>query len=104
MNSNKPMHAPLAYFTVQDGCLHIGGISLLRLAQRVGRTPFYAYERTALAARTQELRTALPAGIQIHYSVKANPMPALVQHMAGLVDGLDVASAGELKIALDTGV
>jgi diaminopimelate decarboxylase len=34
--------------------------------------------------------------------MKANPMPAVVQHMAGLVDGLDVASAGEMKIALDT--
>jgi diaminopimelate decarboxylase len=30
-------------------------------------------------------------------------MPAVVQAMAGLADGLDVASAGELKIALDTG-
>jgi diaminopimelate decarboxylase len=29
-------------------------------------------------------------------------MPAVVQHMASLVDGLDVASAGELRCALDT--
>jgi diaminopimelate decarboxylase len=36
--------------------------------------------------------------------MKANPMPAVVQHMAGLVDGIDVASAGELKVALDTGM
>ena len=28
---------------------------------------------------------------------------ALVQHLAGLVDGLDVASGGELTVALDTG-
>ena len=30
-------------------------------------------------------------------------MPALVGYMAGLVDGIDVASAGELKVALDAG-
>jgi diaminopimelate decarboxylase len=29
-------------------------------------------------------------------------MPAIVQHMAGLVDGFDLASAGEMKVALDT--
>jgi diaminopimelate decarboxylase len=49
------------------------------------------------------VRTHLPDALRLHYSVKANPMPALVQHMASLVDGLDVASAGELKTALDTG-
>lgn len=104
MNTNKPAHAPLSHFTVKDDCLHIGGIALPRLAQRVGRTPFYAYDRAFLTTRVNDLRNALPAGIRIHYSVKANPMPALVQHMASLVDGLDVASAGELKTALDTGM
>jgi diaminopimelate decarboxylase len=75
---------------------------LTRLAQRVGTTPFYAYDRALLTARVAALRQALPAGLGLHYSVKANPMPALVQHMASLVDGLDVASAGEMKLALDT--
>jgi len=49
------------------------------------------------------LRGALPPAIELHYAVKANPMPAVVQHMAGLVDGLDVASLGELRVALDSG-
>jgi diaminopimelate decarboxylase len=49
------------------------------------------------------VRAALPDAVQLHYSIKANPMPALVQHMAGLADGLDVASGGELTTALDTG-
>jgi diaminopimelate decarboxylase len=44
----------------------------------------------------------LPADIHLHYAIKANPMPSLVQHLAGLVDGFDVASAGELKMVLDT--
>ena len=48
------------------------------------------------------LRQSLPAEIHLHYAMKANPMPAVVQHMAGLVDGIDVASAAEMRVALDT--
>ncbi|ENO93355.1 Orn/DAP/Arg decarboxylase 2 [Thauera sp. 28] len=90
-------------FAVRDGELLVGGIPLRRLAARVGSTPFYAYDRTLLSARVAQLRSALPKGIELHYAMKANPMPALVGHMAPLVDGIDVASAGELKIALDAG-
>jgi diaminopimelate decarboxylase len=74
----------------------------MRLVQRVGRTPFYAYDRQRITDRVALLRQHLPAEVHLHYAMKANPMPAVVQHMAGLVDGLDVASAGEMKIALDT--
>ncbi len=102
MSSTKSMHAPQLQFPVIDGCLQIGGIALPRLAQRVGSTPFYAYDRQMVSKRIHDLRTMLPAGIRLHYSIKANPMPALVQHLSGLVDGFDVASGGELGIALDT--
>ena len=44
----------------------------------------------------------LPADIELSYAIKANPMPAVVQHLSGLVDGFDVASAGEMQVALDT--
>ncbi|HJW54168.1 MAG TPA: pyridoxal-dependent decarboxylase, exosortase A system-associated [Burkholderiaceae bacterium] len=91
-------------FPVVDNCLQVGGVPLTRLAQRVGRTPFYAYDRRLLTARAKTLRAMLPWQVRLHYSVKANPMPALVQHMAGLVDGCDVSSAGELKVVLDTGM
>lgn len=97
-------HAPLTQFAVIGDCLQVGGIPLTRLAERAGRTPFYAYDRTAMTARVAELRGQLPAGIHLHYAMKANPMPAVVQHMATLVDGIDVASGGELRTALDTPV
>ena len=103
MNKPTPVHAPMTQFPVEDGELVVGGLPLSRLAARVGQTPFYACDRGLLGARVAALRTALPAAIALHYAVKANPMPALVGHMAGLVDGLDVASAGELRIALDAG-
>ncbi|MBL0090026.1 MAG: pyridoxal-dependent decarboxylase, exosortase A system-associated [Ideonella sp.] len=93
----------MSQFPVVDGELIVGGMPLSRLAARVGQTPFYAYDRNLLTRRVSDLRTALPAGIELHYAMKANPMPAVVAHMARLVDGIDVASAGELKVALDAG-
>ena len=98
-----PIHAPMTQFPVDNGELLIGGMPLSRLAARVGQTPFYAYDRQLLAQRVAQLRAVLPASVKLHYAMKANPMPALVCHMAGLVDGIDVASGGELKIALDSG-
>ncbi|MQM30801.1 MAG: pyridoxal-dependent decarboxylase, exosortase A system-associated [Candidatus Accumulibacter phosphatis] len=90
-------------FPIRDGELVVGGMPLTRLAARVGQTPFYAYDRGLLTRRVAELRAVLPPALKLHYAMKANPMPALVCHMAGLVDGIDVASGGELKVALDAG-
>lgn len=98
-----PAHAPQTVFADADGELLVGGQPLSRLAARVGQTPFYAYDRDAIARRVAELRAALPPAIELHYAMKANPMPALVGHLAHLVDGIDVASAGELQVALDAG-
>lgn len=103
MGKTRPTHWPMSQFPVVDDCLWIGGMPLTQLAARVGQTPFYAYERRLLDQKMALLRGALPPAIELHYAVKANPMPAVVQHMAGLVDGLDVASLGELRVALDSG-
>lgn len=100
--NTRPVHAPQTHFQTEDNCLLVGGIPVTRLAQRVGATPFFAYDRSLLTSRVAHLRASLPSAIELHYSVKANPMPALVQHMAGLVDGFDVASASEMRVALDT--
>jgi diaminopimelate decarboxylase len=98
----KVIFASAGEFAVEDGQLIIGGIRLDRLATRVGGTPFYAYDRQLMTDRVGQLRRLLPKEVHLHYAMKANPMPAVVQHLAGLVDGIDVASAGELKAALDT--
>jgi diaminopimelate decarboxylase len=82
--------------------IRIGGIPVDRLAERVGQTPFFAYDRGLLTERVALLRATLPDGIELSYAIKANPMPAVVQHLSGLVDGFDVASALELRTALDT--
>jgi diaminopimelate decarboxylase len=82
--------------------LRVGGIPLELLAERVGGTPFFAYDRALLTERIALLRATLPRDLQLSYAVKANPMPAVVQHLSGLVDSFDVASADEMRVALDT--
>ena len=98
-----PAHVPMSQFAWADGELIVGGHKLSVLAERVGQTPFYAYDRGLLRARVAQLRAALPASVKLHYAMKANPMAAVVGLMAGLVDGIDVASAGELQVALNAG-
>jgi diaminopimelate decarboxylase len=89
-------------FPVVNGELVIGGAAITRLAAQVGQTPFYAYDRRLITQRLQLLRNAFPQDIHLHYAIKANPMPAVVQHLSTLVDGFDLASAGEMQVALDT--
>jgi diaminopimelate decarboxylase len=97
----KPMEHAAAFGSLA-GELRVGGMPLGRLAARVGSTPFFAYDRGLLDARVQAIRAAMPSAIQIGYAVKANPMPAIVQHLAQRVDRIDVASALEMQTALDS--
>jgi diaminopimelate decarboxylase len=89
-------------FAEIDGKLAVGGIPVDRLAERIGSTPFFAYDRALITERVRLLRATLPSEIELKYAIKANPMPAVVQHLSGLVDALDVASALEMRTALDT--
>ncbi|UFS79879.1 MULTISPECIES: pyridoxal-dependent decarboxylase, exosortase A system-associated [Rhizobium] len=95
-------HPSIDMFDVAEDCLAVGGVRLDRLADRVGTTPFFAYDRRLITARVAYLRSVLPKDVKLSYAIKANPMPAVVQHLAGLVDSFDVASAFEMKTALDT--
>jgi diaminopimelate decarboxylase len=100
---NRPArHFQTLPFPIEDNCLNIGGMSLTLLADQITGTPFYAYDSRLITERVARLRAALPPDILLHYAIKANPMPAVVRHFAGLVDGFDVASEAELKVALDT--
>ena len=92
----------IAAFGQIEGQLAVGGIPLKRLAEQVGSTPFFAYDRALLTSRIKLLRSTLPQQIKLSYAIKANPMPAVVQHLATMVDAFDVASANEMRTALDT--
>jgi len=99
----KPTHAALESLEYEDGVLLWGGRKVTEISEELGQTPFYAYDRQRMTNRVSELRAALPEELRLHYAMKANPMPEVVSHMVSLVDGLDVASAGELAVAMETG-
>lgn len=95
-------HAPIL-FPVNGDDMLIGGMPVRLLAERMGSTPFYAYDRALMGARVSELRAVLPKDVRLHYAMKCNPMPDVVAHFVPIVDGIDVASANEMDVALAAG-
>ncbi len=100
----KPLGPIPAGFETLDGELAIGGMTVSALVEQAGRTPLFVYSRVHLDRRMAELRAALPARIGINYAIKANSFAPVLQHMAGLVDGFDIASGGELAMAQEAGL
>jgi diaminopimelate decarboxylase len=78
--------------------------SLEDLAARHG-TPFFVYDPARVEAQISRVRRAF-AGVPLEllYAVKANPNPELIGSLLSSIDGLDVASLGELELALSLGV
>jgi diaminopimelate decarboxylase len=100
----KPMGMIPDCFTADDaGRLMIGGEDVETLAARAGDTPLFVYDFALIAKRIARFRAAFPAELALHYAIKANPMPELLRAIAPLVDGLDVASEGEMALALKSG-
>ncbi len=91
-------------FTASGGELAIGGFRASALVERAGQTPCFVYSQTMIAERIAALRAAMPPRLALHYAVKANPLPALLVAMSGLVDGFDIASGGELNIVTAAGI
>jgi diaminopimelate decarboxylase len=95
----KPM-GPIPPEYRGQSVLRIGGRTAEEWIEAAGDTPLFVYDFAMVAARIAWLRTALPAGVDVHYAIKANPFAPLLRAIAPLVDGLDVASSGELRAAL----
>jgi diaminopimelate decarboxylase len=87
-----------------EGRLLVAGRTAEAWVADAGDTPLFLYVGELVRARVAALRAAMPAGLHLHYAVKANPHPPLVALMAGLVDGFDVASEGEMRLALAAGM
>lgn len=60
------------------------------------RLPAYVHDLAALRAHVEGIRAALPPTLQVQYAAKANSEPPVLASLAGLVDGFDVSSGGEL--------
>jgi diaminopimelate decarboxylase len=100
----KPMGTiPDAFAANDSGHLLIGGEDAETLAARAGDTPLFVYDFDLIAKRIARFRAAFPDTLALHYAIKANAMPQLLTAIAPLVDGLDVASEGEMALALKSG-
>ena len=97
-----PLHAAPPFSTDATGALLLGGQTAVSLAARHG-TPLYVVDSAAVRTRVASVRALLPEGIRLHYAIKANPLPELLRFLATQVDGFDIASGGELALALDAG-
>lgn len=85
------------------GRLRVAGLDLETLASHAGGTPFHVLDAGLVEARIAAFRAAFGDAVQLHYAVKANPLPALLAWMAHRVDGADIASSGEMQRALQAG-
>src|SRR6478735_7361478 len=73
-------------------------VDFCALAARFG-TPFYFYDLDGALARIRRIRDALPAGFRVFYCPKANPNPGVLCAFRNAVNGLDVSSIGEVRLA-----
>lgn len=100
----KPMGPIPPVFSSEEGMLLIGGCGVASLIGEAGDTPLFVYDLDVVKAQVARFRAAMPKSVSLHYAIKANPYAPLLQRMAGLTDGFDIASGGELDMALRAGM
>lgn len=100
----KPLGPIPSGYTAIDGELAISGRTASDLVAEAGGTPLFVYSRDHLERRFADLRAAMPERLALHYAVKANPYAPVLQAMAPLVDGFDIASGGELAMVSAAGI
>lgn len=98
----KAMGPIPADFLGEDGALQVGRWTAGALVAEQGGTPLFAYDAQVVRERVRRFRAAMPNGVGLHYAVKANPFSPLVEAIAPMVDGFDIASWGETR-ALPSG-
>jgi ornithine decarboxylase len=72
-------------------------------AARRHPTPVLMLDRAIIAAKYRAVRASIP-GVDVYYAVKANPHPLVLEALAALDCGFEVASAGELAMVARLGV
>src|SRR3546814_2343027 len=100
----KPMGPIPPSFEGEEGMLLIGGCGAASLIDEAGDTPLFVYDLNIVKAQVARFRAVMPKAVSLHYAMKANSYGPLLERMARLTDGFDIASGGELDFALQAGV
>ncbi len=91
----------IPFYTPINGKLR--GIDLLQLASEYGM-PVYVYDGEKISSQYQALQKAFPTEkLEIHFAMKSNNNPAILQHLRNLGSGLDTVSLGEVLTGLEAG-
>ena len=99
----KPMGPIPPEFADQTGMLRVGDVPVEDLVARAGGTPLFVYDAGIVDSRIARFRAAFGDVVDLHYAIKANPYQSLLKWIENKVDGLDVASAGEMRLAIEAG-
>jgi diaminopimelate decarboxylase len=78
--------------------------ALARSLLRTYGSPLYTYDLDEADRRARALLDVLPPGAGLFYSLKANPLPALVRSLAAQGCGAEISSLGELAAVAAAGV
>ena len=91
-----------SHFPNSEEALLIGSHPAASLAERFG-TPLYVFDASVLRAQFDAVRAALGPRVSVLYALKANPNAAVAQVFQKAGAGAEVASAGEILVALKAG-
>ncbi len=74
------------------------------LAESRPERSFYVYDTSVMTGKIETLRARMPEGVAVYYAMKANPHIAFLEaaRRAG-VEGIEIASIGEGKKAIEAG-
>ena len=107
--ASEPPGSPSSYISswwertdlqYRSGVLYFGETSLSALSDQAGDLPAYVYRPARILEKATMIRAAVP-GTTLYYAVKANRHPAILRKMLETVDGIDVCSPNEAKLALE---
>ena len=94
MKANGPI--PPFFDAANDGRLRLGGKGADDWMGE-GDAPLFVYSKRVIDKKIAKFRADMPERLRLHYAVKANPYRPLLDFMESRVDGLDLASRGELE-------
>lgn len=87
------------HLTEHENSVYIKNISFEDIAAQYG-TPFYIYDLDTVKEKIHNVRSTFGNDVEILYAVKANPNIELLRGIRKDIDGLDIASKGEMEQAL----
>lgn len=104
MSRPTPVHAPMDQFKLKGQNILVGGKTLDEIAAILDKDVFYAYDQQIVKQQIDKFHQHIPKAIKLHYAIKANPNPVLVNVMKDWVEGFDVASQKEMLVAIQSGM